>query len=306
MLTRLLRHLHPFDGLDQDALTTAARYARTVGIAAGRRIGQSGDWLCYLLEGTVALEGGDRVRAGTARSSRPLLAPGVRPLAAITLEPCRILWIDVCRIAFLLETSLPPFYTPTWLDDGEDGDWQERFLRAGLAGSRPVLLARLFAAFDAVRFEASEILLREGDCGRDFYVVAEGRVELARRDGFSLVLTPGDAFGEEAIFGDGRRNASVCVPAGARLMRLREADFQGRLLPALIRAPEEGALRIECVRVDLDRALFRRTEARAWTRQQLGTAAGQSIEIVGGTAAERLKWAFFAARAGARVLLGER
>jgi hypothetical protein len=309
MLESLLRHLEPFCGLDRDALSTVARHARVARIAAGRRVTRStaaADAVCYLLDGTVALDGREPVRATSPRARRPLVGGDAGAMFAITLESSRVLWVSVASIDFLLDSRRPAGVDVRWLGEpGGEGDegWQERLLRRGLASGAPVVLQRLFAALEPVDCEARAFVLREGECGSDYFVVARGRVELTRRDGFRRVLTAGDAFGEDAILGDGRRNASAFMPEGGRLMRLSEAEFRSRLLPALIAAAPTRLLPIDATVVDLDAKPWRDVDARTWTERRMSDRGDVPlVAVVGGTRDARLRWAYFAARLGRVVL----
>jgi CRP/FNR family transcriptional regulator, cyclic AMP receptor protein len=52
-------------------------------------------------------------------------------------------------------------------------------------------------------------LVEEGDFGYEFFTIEDGRAEVRRGDETIAVLEPGDFFGEMALSGDARRNASV-------------------------------------------------------------------------------------------------
>jgi hypothetical protein len=91
-----------------------------------------------------------------------------------------------------------------------------------------------------------------GAPGREFYIVADGCVEIRRRDGTTVVLGVGDGFGEEAILGDGRRNASAHALESTTLMRLDEAPFRSLLVPALVRWIPNDAILPHAVVIDLD------------------------------------------------------
>jgi CRP/FNR family transcriptional regulator len=64
------------------------------------------------------------------------------------------------------------------------------------------------------RFDAGEVVFREGDASDTCYVVREGRARAVRTHGDGRTITlarfgPGDIFGELAMFEDERRSATV-------------------------------------------------------------------------------------------------
>src|SRR5437773_1511901 len=77
---------------------------------------------------------------------------------------------------------------------------------------------------------AGEIVIRQGDAGKHFYVIREGEVEILRdEDGETRVLnvlSAGDCFGEEALLKSKPRNATVRTTKPTVLYVLGEADFR--------------------------------------------------------------------------------
>lgn len=94
----------------------------------------------------------------------------------------------------------------------------------------------LFQRFERVRVEAGEVILREGDEGDYYYIIESGRCLVTRKVGcvdLSLAeLKAGDAFGEEALVAECRRNATVRMKTAGALLRLQKGDFID-----LLRAP---------------------------------------------------------------------
>lgn len=90
----------------------------------------------------------------------------------------------------------------------------------------PQSARRRLASYAQERFFLSgELVLREGDPGEEFFLVASGSVHVIGRafDGTNLImtrLTHGQVFGEQALLqgGSRRRNASVRAAEGCRLL----------------------------------------------------------------------------------------
>jgi CRP-like cAMP-binding protein len=69
-------------------------------------------------------------------------------------------------------------------------------------------------------------LMGEGDSGYSFFVLGDGEV-VVTSDGVELArLAAGDFFGEGAILGQGRRNATVTTATPARLYVLFGTEFR--------------------------------------------------------------------------------
>ena len=96
----------------------------------------------------------------------------------------------------------------------------------------------LFGALDrfdlekvAKWFEQREIsegieLCGEGAPGYSFYVLASGSAEVRAGDVAVAELGPGDFFGEGAIIGGGRRNASVVTTSPAQVLVMFGTEFR--------------------------------------------------------------------------------
>jgi hypothetical protein len=309
MLSRMLSHREPFTRLDRDALETLARQARVVRLAAARRVATAYN-LCYLVKGSLNLRSALnawRLRATDAAAAGPL--PDSRTgVVTETLEPSEILFVDVTPVAFLLERPPLSGFDARWLDDGgPDGDWSVRFLRRGFGRAPPRLLQRAFAALEPRAVAANERLFEEGARGDSYFIVRSGGVEIRRSNGEFARLGAGDAFGEEALLGDGRRRASATALAESRLMRLSSPAFFDWLLPAAVPTVSIPAgFAANALIVDLDRSTWRDIDARTWIAKRV-VEPGQisAMVVVGGGPRARLRWAFLAARAGFEVVAGD-
>ena len=62
---------------------------------------------------------------------------------------------------------------------------------------------------DEVDVRGGEQLVEEGEFGYEFFAIEDGRSEVRHGDDSVAELEAGDFFGEQALAGDARRNASV-------------------------------------------------------------------------------------------------
>jgi len=72
-------------------------------------------------------------------------------------------------------------------------------------------------------------LIREGQPGREFFIVVEGEAEVRRGDQVVAVRGPGTFFGEMALLFDQPRNASVLARTDMMVEVIERRDFR-RLL----------------------------------------------------------------------------
>lgn len=99
-------------------------------------------------------------------------------------------------------------------------------LFAGLSRKELVQLARLT---DDVEVPAGKVLCEQGDPGREFYVLVEGSVDVARNRRRVSTLGPGDFVGEISLFDQTPRTATVTAKTPLRFFVLTPKDFQRML-----------------------------------------------------------------------------
>jgi CRP-like cAMP-binding protein len=113
-------------------------------------------------------------------------------------------------------------------------------LRSGAFAQLPVAhIDELLKRFDRVKTAAGETVIREGDQGDYYYVVESGRFSVERLVGGAKVLLAelksGDAFGEEALVSEAKRNATVTSLGEGELLRLDRTHFDELLREPLLR-----------------------------------------------------------------------
>lgn len=103
-------------------------------------------------------------------------------------------------------------------------------LRHGVFAQLPAArIEELLARFERVGAHRGEVVIREGEQGDYYYVIESGRCHVERMVGGVKValaeLKSGDAFGEEALASEARRNATVSMATDGSLLRLGKRDF---------------------------------------------------------------------------------
>jgi CRP-like cAMP-binding protein len=82
---------------------------------------------------------------------------------------------------------------------------------------------------DEVDLPAGRVLMRQGDVGREFYVIIEGEVELERDGAFLRTMGAGEFFGDISLITERPRTATVTVAKDARFLVLGHREFHSLL-----------------------------------------------------------------------------
>ncbi len=96
-------------------------------------------------------------------------------------------------------------------------------LFASLSDEERASLAEWFEVSNA---SAGMVLVTEGAAGYSFYVLVDGAAEVTVEGETVATYGPGDFFGEMAILGGGRRNATVTVTSPSRLLSMFGTEFR--------------------------------------------------------------------------------
>jgi rhodanese-related sulfurtransferase len=110
----------------------------------------------------------------------------------------------------------------------------------------PAHIDELLKRFKRIDVRKGEIIVREGAEGDFYYVIEAGKCRVERMiGGVSMLLAElksGDAFGEEALVSEAKRNATVGMKTDGALLRLDKKDFVELLRePLLRRIPMDAA-----------------------------------------------------------------
>jgi CRP/FNR family cyclic AMP-dependent transcriptional regulator len=82
---------------------------------------------------------------------------------------------------------------------------------------------------DEIDLPEGKTLMREGDRGREFFVLVEGTADVRRRNRKVNTMGAGDFFGEIALVSDRPRTATVTTTSPVRALVVSERSFR-RLL----------------------------------------------------------------------------
>ena len=93
-------------------------------------------------------------------------------------------------------------------------------------------LRRLARRTTDIPVPAGRVLVKEGEPGREFFVIVNGSATVSRNGKAVCKLGPGDYFGELALLVDTPRNATVTAAAPMEAIVLARAEFDAALAEA--------------------------------------------------------------------------
>ena len=97
------------------------------------------------------------------------------------------------------------------------------------AGCSKTELQRIASLADELDLGDGTTLIREGERGREFIVIAEGTVNVTRNGKQLRELGAGDFIGEIALVADVPRTATVTATSPVRLLVVTDRAFRGLL-----------------------------------------------------------------------------
>jgi CRP/FNR family cyclic AMP-dependent transcriptional regulator len=96
-------------------------------------------------------------------------------------------------------------------------------LFSGLGGRELEDLARYA---DEVDVPEGKHLVEEGEFGYEFFAILDGNAEVRHGDEVIAQLGPGDFFGEQALSGDAKRNATVAARSALTALVMTRSAFR--------------------------------------------------------------------------------
>lgn len=144
---------------------------------------------------------------------------------------------------YFLDTSYSsdnkPSETEKKVETEVTSDWMGALLESPLFTTIPAgNIQKLFALFEPETVAEGQEVIREGEEGEYFYVIAEGKAQVELSNKTIVPLKTGQYFGEEALVGNTIRNATVRMTTDGLLMRLAKKYFVSLLQEPLLRSVE--------------------------------------------------------------------
>ena len=239
----LLRSLVLPGALNPDNFQELASHAIVEELAPRKTLFKAGEIdrkTIYLLEGEVILSadnGQDTViRSGTDVAKHPLANQQPRQRTATAKTPCKITRFYSSLLDILLTWDQMAGIEVDELqrenkEASDDGDWMTRILQSkAFLQVPPANIHAMFMRMQEVPARAGDMIIKQNDEGDYYYIIKSGKCKVTRtsKTGVQLTLaqlSEGDAFGEEALLSEDKRNANVIMVTDGFLMRLSKDDF---------------------------------------------------------------------------------
>lgn len=243
----LLKTLVPPSALNSENFQELAAKTYVEAVPTGKVLFKQGDMdkqKVYVLEGEVALTGATGeatvVKGGTPAAKHPIANQQPRKHNAIAKTPAKIVRVDTDLLDILLTwdqlsgIEVGEISVDTEQGD-EGGDWMTRILQSRAFLQVPAAnIQAMFMRIQEVPVQAGDVIIKQGDDGDYYYIIKHGRCKVTRTSKSNTQLTlatlkDGDAFGEEALLSDAKRNANIIMETDGALMRLSKEDFNSLL-----------------------------------------------------------------------------
>ncbi len=254
-----LKALEPLSAL------SAQRLAELAGLCVVERVSKTLDpfrvkgvagQLVFLLRGELALtlgNGSSAVVVGTTAEARHPLGRKTPFASAKAITDIELVRIDEDLLDIMLtwdqlaaddrsggraaETGVPTMANWAILS----GVFSINNLKSGAFAQLPTAhINEMLKRFQRVGAKRGQVVVREGEDGDFYYVVEAGKCLVERNvGGVSMKLAElkgGDAFGEEALVANAKRNATVTMLAEGSLFRLAKEDFNELLKKPLLQS----------------------------------------------------------------------
>lgn len=241
----LLKTFVPPSSLNAENFQELAGKTTVEDVAAGRSIFKVGDKdrkTIYLLEGEIELknDAGETsvVKAGSDIARHPFGNFQPRKHNAVARTAAKITRIDSDLLDILLTwdqlSGIEVDEIAVEEDDAgetDGGDWMTRILQSkAFLQVPPANIQAMFMRMQEVPVREGDVIIKQGDDGDFYYIIKTGKCKVTRasKTGAELTLatlSDGDAFGEEALLSEAKRNANIVMATDGVLMRLSKEDF---------------------------------------------------------------------------------
>ncbi len=249
------RRLVPFNRLRAPQQERILGKTEVVELRPGEELfrqGSQDSYTYYLLGGSLVLNA-DGVRAkklvaDTDAAKSPLGHLQPRRLSAVAESGVAVLKVRSALIERVLAPKPDDAENPHAYDDVAEGEetmnpaLMAAALKPELFGKLPPAnMQRLFSVMEWVKYKAGDNVIRQGDVGDYYYIIKEGSCEVRRTTSVSAhgiklaELKPGDAFGEDALISNMRRNATVRMITDGELIRVGKDDFSQLIKDPLLK-----------------------------------------------------------------------
>jgi CRP-like cAMP-binding protein len=253
-LFNVLQSLVPISNLSKDSISLIATSSNVKAFAEDYVVfneGENDEYAYYLLDGELELVSTNNTNfhivSGTDDARYPLAQFQPRQYTAKAVTDSLVLILDRNTLdSLLVGNKSSNAYVNDGFEvndiNGEDtDDWMSRILQSPLYTNISVEnIQKIFSKIESLDVSKGDVIINQGDAGDYYYIIQMGRCSISRKptptsQDISLAeLREGDAFGEESIIANLKRNASVTMITDGRIMRLNKSDFKELILHPIL------------------------------------------------------------------------
>ena len=258
--TETLGALEPIASLSEARLNELAGLCSLESVSKGAdpfRVRGTAGQTVYLIRGDLALvyaDGSSRVLVGGSDQARhPLGRSGQAFTSARAVTDIELIRIENDVLDIMATWDQIAVAGPSTMrssaEDGEkslanwsllSGTFSVSSLRYGAFSQLPTAhIDELLRRFERIEVKKGDVVIREGAQGDCYYVIETGRCRVERMiGGVSMLLAElksGDAFGEEALVSEAKRNATITMKSDGVLLQLAKEAFIELLREPLLR-----------------------------------------------------------------------
>ncbi len=245
----LLANLAPISKLSQGRLEELADVVIIEQISKNldpTRLSEQGMEALYLVKGDLGIryENGKKLvlRGGSPAAKYPIDSEKLRIKDTIALTPIEVVRIDLDLLDIMLTWDQISGFSSD--DQAEktadeqhrthiDGETFNAFkLKNGIFSKvPPANIETLLKRLTSINVEAGQTIVTQGQEGDYYYLIHQGTAVVSRIYDMSqppvelAEISVGEAFGEEALASDTKRNATVTMKTDGELLRLKKEDF---------------------------------------------------------------------------------
>lgn len=236
----LLKRLQPIGALSDDSLRGLLPLSVKASFVRGSDPVSANEWagrVVYLARGELkvdVVDGPSNVLVGgSGHALDPISRRAARPRSSRAITDTELIGFPEEPLDVLVTWN--QLAGPAAVQDAPDwhqmsGMFAVQNLTQGAFSSLPAAsIAPLLDRFVRLAVKRGDVILQQGDEGSHYYLIERGRCKVTRQvagDAVELAeLTEGQAFGEEALLADTRRNATVTMKTDGVLLRLAKSDF---------------------------------------------------------------------------------
>jgi rhodanese-related sulfurtransferase len=211
------------------------------------RMSEQGVEALYLIKGDLGIryENGKKLvlRGGSPAAKHPIDSERLRIKDTVAITPIEVIRIDLDLLDIMLTwDQISGYVAPSVANDKDaandnliniDGESFNAFkLKNSVFSKVPAAnIEELLKRLTSMNVEAGQTIITQGQEGDYYYLIHEGTAVVSRVLEVSqppvelAEITAGEAFGEEALASDTKRNATVKMKTDGQLLRLKKEDF---------------------------------------------------------------------------------